>query len=143
MIGLSYDAPVQDDTRPEIPADLPTVRCPFCGTLSTQHPASECLDRWVHHEFLGRVVAAAETVPPYSCVPQHPCLSDVIRAAQWAESAAVMQTAAGCSVGILVREDGAYEHYHIVASAESLPLAICRAAVGGFASGGRNPLQIR
>ena len=123
--------------------DWRTVKCPFCGTPSTEHPAGECLDRWVHQQFLGRVVAGAETVPPYSRVPQHPCLADVIRAAKWAESAAVMQTAAGCSVGILVREDGAYEHYHIVASGESLPLAICRAAVGGSASGGGNPLQIR
>jgi hypothetical protein len=54
-----------------------------------------------------------------------------------------MQTIAGCSIGILMREDGAYEHYRIVATGLSLPLAVCRAAICGVAGGGAYPLQIK
>ena len=54
-----------------------------------------------------------------------------------------MQTIAGCSVGILMQQDGAYEHYEIVATGRSLPLAICRAALCGVAGGGTNPLRTK
>ena len=53
-----------------------------------------------------------------------------------------MQTIEGCSVGILMRKEGGYEHYEIVATAQSLPLAICRAAVCGVPSSGTKSLRI-
>ena len=129
--------------RREIPNDLPHRTCPYCGTASVEHPAGECLDRWVHQEFLEKSVAGDEAVPPYSRSPRHPCLDDLVRAPRWAEGMAVMQTIEGCSVGILVRKDSAYEHYEVVATGQSLPLAICRAAICGVASGGAYPLQIK
>ena len=89
------------------------------------------------------MLAADEAVPPYSRSPRQACLDILAGAPKWAEGAAVMQTSAGCSIGILVREDGAYEHYQIVATAGSLPLAICRAAICGLAGGGANPLVIK
>ena len=134
---------MQNHPRREIPDDLPSSKCPFCGTSSVEHQAGECLDRWVHQEFLGNVVAADEAVPPYSRSPPHACLHDLIRAPRWAEGTAIVQTIAGCSIGILMREDGAYEHYQIVATGQSMPLAICRAAICGVAGGGANPLQVR
>jgi hypothetical protein len=133
---------VPNDPRRETPKELPQRTCPHCGTASTEHPAGECLDRWVHAEFLRKSVASDEAVPPYSRSPRHSCLNDLIRARRWAEGTAVMQTIAGCSVGILTRKESGYEHYQIVATAQSLPLAICRAAICGVASSGTKSLRI-
>jgi hypothetical protein len=116
--------------------------CPSCGTKATNHVAGECLDRWVHESFLGRSLAKHETPPPYSSLPQHPCLQDVINALKWSESVAVMQTSDGCTVGLHVGRSGDYLHFEVLVSADRLPLAVCRAAVCGLATGGENPLVI-
>ena len=134
--------PVPNHPSREIRKDLPHRICPYCGTAAAEHPAGECLDRWVHQEFLGKSVAVDKGVPPYSRSPRHSCLDDLIRAPRWAEGTAVMQTIEGCSVGILMRKEGGYEHYEIVATAQSLPLAICRAAVCGVPSSGTKSLRI-
>ena len=116
--------------------------CPSCDCEATIHVAGECLDRWVHHNFLGHNLSADETPPPYSSLPQHPYLNDVINARKWAESAAVMQTSDGCTVGVCVGRSGDYLHFEVITSANNLPLAVCRAAVSGLAAGGENPLAI-
>ncbi len=54
-----------------------------------------------------------------------------------------MQTVAGCSVAILMRQDRSYEHYQIVATGRTLPLAICRAAICGVVRGGASELLIK
>ena len=122
---------------------MATPKCPFCGRLAAEHVAAGCLDRWVHERFVGRTVPPDEAVPPYSLTPRHSCLNDLINAPIWEDAAAVMQTTAGCSVGILVREEGAYEHYKIVVAADPLPLAVCRAAVSGLAGGGKSGLAVK
>jgi hypothetical protein len=118
-------------------------RCPSCGCEATVHVAGECLDRWVHQTFLGRTLSENETPPPYSSWPQQPCLHDVIHAPRWAESAAVMQTSEGCTVGVSVGRSADYIHFGVITTANNLPLAVCRAAVCGLAAGGENPLAIR
>ena len=134
--------PVPNHSR-EVPSDLPHSRCPYCATAAAEHPAGECLDRWVHQEFLGKAVAVNEAVPPYSRSPRQRCLDDLISAPRWAEGMVVMQTIAGCSVGILKRKDSAYEYYKILATGQSLPLAICRAAASGVTGKGTNSLRIK
>ena len=64
-------------------------------------------------------------------------------ALKWAESVAVMQTSDGCSVGVCVGRSDGYLHFEVITTGDSLPLAICRAAVSGLATGGENSLAIR
>lgn len=70
-----------------------------------------------------------EEPPPYSTVPRHPALEDVINARLWPEEFAVMQTSLGCTVGRRVSTSVGYEDYQVVAAAGSLPLSVCRAAL--------------
>jgi hypothetical protein len=80
--------------------------------------------------------------PPYSALPRQPCLDDVMHACRWPPGFAVMQTTDGCTVGQeLVRSAGAIE-YDIVAAADNLPLAICRAAVCAASVPGDRPLLV-
>jgi hypothetical protein len=132
-----------DVTQPDLSGGIGPLHCPFCGSAATTHVAGACLDRWVHESFLGRALTEHETPPPYSSLPPQDCLEDVIKAPKWAESIAVMQTSEGCTVGVRVRRSNDYVYFHIVTSANSLPLAVCRAAVSGLATGGENPLAIR
>ena len=119
----------------------PVPRCPECGECATEHPAGRCLDRWVHTAFLGRTLTLLEQPPPYSTVPQHPALEDVIKAPQWPEEFAVMQTSLGCTVGRRLSTSIGYEDYEVVAAADNLPLAVCRAAPCAAGLGDK-PLRI-
>jgi hypothetical protein len=132
-----------DMTQPDFLEAIEPQHCPLCGSAATTHAVGACLDRWVHQTFLGRTLANEETPPPYSSAPQQSCLQDVLNTPKWAESVAVMQTSDGCTVGVCVGRSNDYAHYEVIASADSLPLAVCRAAVCGFATGGQSPLTIR
>jgi hypothetical protein len=109
--------------------DEPLPMCPTCGVSAIAHPSSPCLDSWVHTAFLGRALGPEDEPPPYSTVPAHPSLDDLINAPRWPQSFAVVQTSLGCTVGRKTARSRDYEHYEIVSAAENLPLAVCRAAV--------------
>ena len=111
------------------PQEEAVPKCPECGVLATSHPAGRCLDRWVHTAFLGRTLTLHEQPPPYSTTPRHPALENVINAPLWPEAFAVMQTSLGCTVGRKVAGSIDYQHYRIVAAADSLPLCVCRASL--------------
>ena len=124
---------------------LANTSCPFCGSLAHVHAASPCLDRWVHRTFLGRALGEHQQAPPYSATPRQQCLEEVIQAPRWPETFAVMQTSLGCTVGrlagCLMQVSEPYIDYDIVAAADNLPLAVCRAAV--CAPPGNVPLAIK
>jgi transcriptional regulator with XRE-family HTH domain len=126
-----YEVQVETDhvTRLEGP------KCPDCGCLATTHPPGACLDRWVHTAFLGQSIT--DKSPPYSVTPPHPSLEALIGAPLWPETFAVMLTSQGCTVGRKVGEAPDFENYEIVAAADNLPLAVCRAAVSASPSGNR------
>jgi hypothetical protein len=137
--SLDGRAPLYD---PAVEID-PGRECPFCGSAAREHEASGCLDRWVHQHLSSQPVSGNEPVPPYSRTPAHTCLDDLIAARVWADGTAAMQTTDGCSIGVLVRSDDSYHHYQVVASAGSLSLAVCRAAVSGLVGSGTSPLKIK
>ena len=122
----------------------PAARCPSCGVIPAEHDASPCLDRWIHEHFFRKALGKEEVAPPYSASPQQRCLDDLIDARMWPEGFAVMQTSLGCTVGRLVPRSEAsdgYEYYDVVASAKTLPLAVCRAALS-LSSAGNAPLRM-
>jgi hypothetical protein len=116
--------------------------CPVCRLQATVHPAGHCLDRWVHVAFLQQAVENDLQVPPYSAMPQQRCLDAVTNAPRWPDSFAVIHTSQGSTVGRRVRADAEHLYFHIVAAADNLPLAICRAAVCAALEGGDRPLMI-
>ena len=103
--------------------------CPSCGVEATFHNAGACLDRWVHEAFLRLTTTPASQPPPYSASPRHPSLEEVIAARRWPRSFVVVQTSHGCTVSREVRRSSDTVYLHVVAAADNLPLAVCRAAV--------------
>jgi hypothetical protein len=121
------------------------ARCPFCAVDAAEHDAGPCLDRWIHEQFFQKILAQGQLPPPYSASPQQPCLEALIEAPKWPQGVAVMQTSVGCTIGRRTprgdRLEG-YEYYHVIATAETFPLAVCRAALICLSSPGSVPLRI-
>jgi hypothetical protein len=92
--------------------------------------------------FLQQQVNRDSEAPAYSAVPQQPCLDTVINAPRWPASFAVVQTSQGCTVARRVRRSAEKVYFHMVSSADDLPLAVCRAAVCAASEAGDRPLTI-
>jgi len=121
------------------------ARCPFCGVAAAEHDAGPCLDRWIHEQFFQQVLTHDQVPPPDSASPQQPCLEALIEAPKWPQGFAVMQTSVGCTIGRRVprgdRLEG-YEYYDVIATADTLPLAVCRAALSCLSSPGNVSLRV-
>ena len=122
---IAYECRIRgiSETDPAAPA------CHECGVAATVPPPGSCLDGGSTRHSFNTHARGDSHVPPYSAMPQQRCLSVVIDAPRWPGSFAVIQTSQGCTVGRRVRGDVEYLYFHVVAAADNLPLAICRAAV--------------
>lgn len=100
--------------------------CRRCGLEPDGHPASQCLNEWVHEQFLGHALSEdnAAGVPNYSAERIEsglsPNLDDLTDAERWPPGSRC-RTARGLWL-VETPEVG-------LASAESLSLAVCRAAL--------------
>ena len=109
--------------------------CPVCNRLPDVHPASACLDAWVHTQFLGAAPPQPPgEIPAYSAaVAGDPILDAVIEHPGWPDGARC-----GVHHGAWVVDTDAER----LAADNSLALAICRAAVM-VPAGGTRRLEVR
>ena len=107
--------------------------CPRCTRDVDDHPAGECLDRWVHRAFLGKSLPATETPPRYSG-NIGPAIDELLDAEKWPDGAQLSKRSDSTSWCVSTG-DG------VLAEGDGIGLAVCRAAVK-CPPGGRTKLIV-
>ena len=94
--------------------------CPRCSRYVDDHPAGNCLDRWVHKAFLGKSWPATETPPRYSG-NIGPAIDQLLDTEKWPDGAKLSKSGGS---RWLVRTD-----QEVLAEGNGVGLAVCRAAL--------------